>query len=123
MNKIKEIERLLINEVKHPDFKAGDTLNVHFTIKEGEKERIQTFQGIVLQRRGTGLTENFTIRKISSGVGVERIFPTYSPLIQKIEVLRYGRVRRARLFYLRDLRGALKVRERRVNIAKVTITA
>ncbi|MFK7971547.1 MAG: 50S ribosomal protein L19 [Bacteroidia bacterium] len=88
-----------------PQFKAGDTVNVHVKIVEGNKERIQQFKGTVLQRRGEASTETFTVRKISSGVGVERIFPIHSPSVEKIEVLRRGRVRRARLFYLRDKIG------------------
>ncbi|MEZ4684854.1 MAG: 50S ribosomal protein L19 [Bacteroidia bacterium] len=88
-----------------PEFKAGDTVNVHVKIVEGDKERVQQFKGTVLQRRGEGATETFTVRKIASGVGVERIFPIHSPSIEQIEVLRYGRVRRARLFYLRDKIG------------------
>lgn len=88
-----------------PEFKAGDTLNVHVRIREGDKERVQQYKGVCIQRRGEGGTETFTVRKISSGIGVERIFPLHSPSIDKIEVLRYGRVRRARLFYLRDKIG------------------
>ena len=88
-----------------PDFKAGDTVNVHVRIKEGEKERIQQFKGVCIQRRGEAATETFTVRKISSGIGVERIFPIHSPSIDKIDVLRKGRVRRARLFYLREKVG------------------
>ena len=88
-----------------PEFKAGDTVNVHVRITEGNKERIQQFKGVCLQRRGVGATETFTVRKISGGIGVERIFPIHSPSIDKIEVLRYGKVRRARLFYLRDKIG------------------
>lgn len=86
-------------------FKAGDTVNVHVRIVEGEKERVQQFKGICLQRRGSGATETFTVRKISGGIGVERIFPVHSPIIEKIDVLRRGRVRRARIFYLRDKIG------------------
>ena len=88
-----------------PDFKCGDTLNVHVKIVEGDKERVQQFKGVCIQRRGSGSTETFTVRKISSGIGVERIFPLHSPTIEKIEVLRKGRVRRARLFYLRNKIG------------------
>lgn len=88
-----------------PDFSAGDTITVHYKIKEGNKERIQQYRGTVLQRRGTGHTETFTVRKISGNVGVERIFPTASPFIDKIEVNKKGRVRRARIFYLRGLTG------------------
>lgn len=88
-----------------PEFKAGDTVDVHVRIAEGDKERIQVFRGVCIQRRGSGSTETFTVRKISSGIGVERIFPIHSPSIEKIEVLRRGKVRRARLFYLRDKIG------------------
>lgn len=88
-----------------PDFKAGDTLNVHVRITEGSKERVQQYKGVCLQRRGDGATETFTVRKISGGVGVERIFPVHSPSLEKVEVLRRGRVRRARLFYLREKIG------------------
>jgi large subunit ribosomal protein L19 len=88
-----------------PYFKAGDTVNVHVKIVEGDKERVQQFKGTVLQRKGEAATETFTVRKIASGVGVERVFPIHSPTIEKIEVLRHGRVRRARLFYLRDKIG------------------
>lgn len=98
-----------------PEFKAGDTVNVHVKIKEGEKERIQQYQGIVIQRKNPNTNgETFTVRKISNQVGVERIFPLLSPNIEKIEVKRLGKVRRARLFYLRDKIGkAAKVKERR----------
>ena len=88
-----------------PSFKAGDTITVYYTIKEGDKERTQLFKGDVIQRKGTGGTETFTIRKISHSVGVERIFPINSPLIEKIEVNKEGRVRRARIYYLRELTG------------------
>lgn len=96
-----------------PTFKAGDTVNVHVKITEGNKERIQQYQGIVLQRRNSGTTgETFTVRKISSGIAVERIFPILSPSIEKIEVVRKGSVRRARLFYLRTKRGkAARIKE------------
>ncbi|MEN7548445.1 50S ribosomal protein L19 [Rapidithrix thailandica] len=103
-------------EVKasRPDFSAGDTVNVHVKIKEGNKERIQQFQGTVIQRRNGGNGETFTVRKISNGVGVERIFPLISPNIAKIEVIRRGKVRRARLFYLRGRSGkAAKIKEKR----------
>jgi len=88
-----------------PDFSAGDTVNVSVLIREGEKERIQQFKGVVLQRRGEGATETFTVRKESNGIGVERIWPIHSPSIEKIEVLRRGRVRRARIFYMRERSG------------------
>lgn len=89
-----------------PSFKAGDTINVHVKIKEGAKERVQQFQGVVIQRRGSSSNgETFTVRKVSNGVGVERIFPTASPSIDKIEVLKVGRVRRAKLYYLKGRHG------------------
>ncbi len=88
-----------------PEFKAGDTVVVHVRIKEGDKERIQQYKGVCIQRKGKGATETFTVRKISSGIGVERIFPVNSPSIDKLEVIRRGKVRRKRLFYLRDKIG------------------
>ena len=112
---IKEVEKeFLEKESKHPDFKAGDTVNIHVKIKEGNKERIQQFQGTVIQRRhGNSNGETFTVRKISNGVGVERIFPILSPSIDKIEIIRKGHVRRARLFYLRGKQGkAARVKEK-----------
>jgi large subunit ribosomal protein L19 len=97
-----------------PDFKAGDRITVHYKIKEGNKERIQQFQGDVIQRRNSGIDESFTVRKISNGVGVERIFPMNSPYIDKIEVNRRGKVRRARIFYLREQIGkAARIKELR----------
>lgn len=98
----------------HPEFNPGDTVNVHVRIKEGNKERIQQFQGVVIQRRGRGLGATFTVRKISSGIGVERIFPISSPIIEKIEVVRRGVVRRAKLYYLRELSGkAARIKEKK----------
>lgn len=97
-----------------PEFRVGDTIKVHYKIKEGSKERIQIFQGIVIQKRGVKISKTFTVRKVSNGVGVERIFPLHSPNIQKIEVVRFGRVRRAKLFYLRKAKGkAARVKEKR----------
>ncbi len=97
-----------------PEFGPGDTIKVHVKVKEGDKERIQVFQGIVISRRGGGTREMFTVRKISSGIGVERMFPLYSPTIDKIEVQRHGRIRRAKLYYLRDLKGkAARIEEKR----------
>ena len=97
-----------------PSFKAGDTINVHVKIKEGNKERVQQFQGVVIQRRGTGSNgETFTVRKISNGVGVERIFPIVSPSIEKIEVTKLGKVRRAKLYYMKGRQGkAARIKER-----------
>lgn len=100
-----------------PTFRAGDELKVHVRVIEGSKSRIQVFQGIVIRRQGDGARETFTVRKVSYGVGVERTFPVHTPVIEKIEVLRRGDVRRAKLYYLRDLRGkAAKIREKRVDI-------
>jgi len=96
-----------------PLFRAGDTLRVHVKIKEGQRERIQLFEGVVIQRHGGGISETFTVRKVSYGVGVERTFPLHSPRLDRIEVIRRGKVRRAKLFYLRKLRGkAARIRER-----------
>jgi len=96
-----------------PAFKAGDTIKVHVRVIEGDKERIQVFQGTVLERSGAGINEMFTVRKISAGVGVERVFPLHSPRIAKIEAVREGRVRRAKLYYLSDLQGkAARIREK-----------
>ena len=98
-----------------PQFSAGDTITVTYRIIEGSKERLQSFRGVVIQIKGTGRTKMFTIRKVSNGVGVERIFPLYSPHIDKIEVNKYGVVRRARIYYLRDLTGKkARIKERRV---------
>lgn len=107
----------IINEVNPkkelPRFEAGDTVSVSYKIKEGNKERIQVFQGVVIQKRGKGSTETFTVRKMSNGVGVERIFPSNSPFIDHIEVNKRGRVRRSRIYYLRDLKGkAARIKER-----------
>jgi large subunit ribosomal protein L19 len=97
-----------------PDFRPGDTLKVHVKIKEGTRERIQVFEGIVIARQHGGLDETFTVRKISNGVGVERIFPVHCPSIDKVEVTRHGKVRRAKLYYLRNLSGkAARIKERR----------
>ena len=97
-----------------PNFRPGDELKVHVRVVEGNKSRVQVFQGLVISRRGSGIRETFTVRKISYGVGVERVFPVHAPVIEKIELVRKGEVRRAKLYYLRDLRGkAAKIRERR----------
>ena len=97
-----------------PAFAPGDTVKVHVKVKEGDKERIQIFQGVVISRRGGGARQMFTVRKVSGGIGVERMFPLFSPTIDKIEVERHGRVRRAKLYYLRELRGkAARIEERR----------
>ena len=101
-----------------PAFRPGDTLKVHVRVKEGNRSRIQVFQGVVIRRQGGGVRETFTVRKISYGVGVERTFPVHSPSIEKIETVTRGKVRRAKLYYLRELRGkAARIRERRENTA------
>jgi len=112
--KLQYIENL--TEIKeYPAFQAGDTITVTYKIVEGGKERLQKFQGVVLQRRGSGNTETFTVRKISGGIGVERIFPSASPFIEEIVVNKHGKVRRARIFYLRGLRGKkARIKERRI---------
>ncbi|WP_047981290.1 50S ribosomal protein L19 [Ornithinibacillus contaminans] len=98
----------------HPDFRPGDTVKVHVKVVEGSRERIQVFEGVVIKRQNGGISETFTVRKISYGVGVERTFPVHSPRIDKIEVSRRGVVRRAKLYYLRNLRGkAARIKERR----------
>ena len=97
-----------------PQFRAGDELKIHVRVIEGSKSRLQVFQGIVMRRQGDGLRETFTVRKVSYGVGVERTFPVHTPVIEKIELVKKGEVRRAKLYYLRDLRGkAAKIREKR----------
>src|SRR5215468_7483058 len=97
-----------------PAFRPGDTLKVHVRVIEGSRQRVQVFQGVVIRRQGSGVRETFTVRKISFGVGVERTFPVHTPVIDKIEVVTRGRVRRAKLYYLRELRGkAARIRERR----------
>jgi large subunit ribosomal protein L19 len=102
-----------------PDFRPGDTLKVHVRVVEGSRSRIQVFQGAVIRRQGGGLRETFTVRKVSFGVGVERTFPVHTPVIDKIEVVTRGDVRRAKLYYLRDLRGKkAKIKEKRDTVAR-----
>ena len=102
-----------------PGFRAGDTLRVHVRVVEGARSRIQVFQGVVIRRSGGGVRETFTVRKVSFGVGVERTFPVHTPVIEKIEVVTRGDVRRAKLYYLRDLRGkAAKIREKRQAVVR-----
>ena len=114
MDIIKQIEEEIAEKHNLPKFGAGDTISVHYKIKEGNKERVQIFQGVVIQRRGNGAAETFTVRKMSSGVGVERIFPTFSPAIDKIVVNKEGKVRRSRIFYLRDRKGkAARIKEKK----------
>ena len=110
---VRELSNKINEGNKLPQFASGDTVSVHFKIKEGDKERIQIFQGVVIQRSGSGATETFTVRKMASGVGVERVFPSNSPFIEKIELLKRGKVRRSRIFYLRDRKGkSARIKER-----------
>jgi len=114
MDKLKEIADEITETKQWPSFSSGDNITVTYKIKEGEKERLQSFQGTVIQRKGSGSTETFTIRKMSGGTGVERIFPLSSPFLEKIVVNKEGSVRRARLFYLRDRTGkSARVKEKK----------
>nr|WP_294938942.1 50S ribosomal protein L19 [uncultured Flavobacterium sp.] len=111
---LKFVQDELVTKKDFPDFAAGDTITVYYEIKEGEKTRTQFFKGVVIQRRGAGNTETFTIRKMSGAVGVERIFPVNMPALQKIELNQRGKVRRARIYYFRELTGKkAKIKERR----------
>jgi large subunit ribosomal protein L19 len=113
MNELHQVESAYL-QAGQPEFRPGDSVRVHVRVREGDKERIQIFQGVVIGRRGGGTRETFIVRKISGGIGVERIFPLHSPVVDKIEVVRRGKVRRAKLYYLRDLRGkAARIEERR----------
>ena len=115
MNKIEQLEKENIR-LDMPRFKPGDTVKVHVKIKEGEKERIQAFQGVVISKRKGSTNATFTVRKVSYGIGVERIFPMHSPVIDRIELVTKGRVRRSKIYYLRKLRGkAARIKEKRFN--------
>lgn len=115
MQQIQQLEREMIR-LDLPDFQAGDTVKVHVKIREGNKERIQAFQGVVISKRKGGANATFTVRKVSYGIGVERVFPMHSPSIDRVEVITRGRVRRSKIYYLRKLRGkAARIRERRFN--------
>ena len=122
MDYIKLVEQSFANEkvASYPDFKAGDTITVSYRIKEGDKERLQKFKGVVIQLRGaTPQTKTFTVRKVSNGIGVERIFPIQSPFIDEIELNKVGMVRRARIFYLRNLSGKkARIKEKKLNMIK-----
>jgi large subunit ribosomal protein L19 len=114
MDLMKVVDQEFASENELPKFSAGDTITVHYKIKEGNKERIQQYRGVVIQRRGKGLTETFTVRKMSGNIGVERIFPISSPFIEKIDINKHGRVRRARIFYFRELTGKkARIKEKR----------
>ena len=115
MDLVKFVEEQAAVKKQVPAFKAGDTVSVHYKIREGNKERIQIYQGVVIQRNSVGVNETFTVRKMSNGVGVERIFPVNSPNIDKIDINNHGKVRRAKLFYLRELTGkAARIKSKRV---------
>jgi large subunit ribosomal protein L19 len=113
MNQLQDVEQQYLRQDAVPEFRPGDTVRVHVRVVEGDKSRIQVYQGVVIGRRGGGTRETFTVRKISGGVGVERIFPLHSPNVDRVEVVRRGKVRRAKLYYLRGLRGkAARIEER-----------
>lgn len=113
---IKDIQNEFVPVQELPAFSAGDTVTVHYKIREGNKERVQQFQGVVIQVKGSGATRTFTVRKMSSGIGVERIFPISSPFIEKIDINKVGVVRRARIYYLRERTGkSARLKEKRMN--------
>ena len=115
MHAFSETQKEYLKDV--PPFRAGDTLRVNVRVKEGEKERLQAFEGVCIARKGTGVSATFAVRKISNGVGVERIFPLHSPMLAEIKVVRRGRVRRAKLFYLREVTGkAARIAEKKVRV-------
>ena len=115
------LDALDADSLRHdiPEFRPGDTVKVHVRVIEGNRSRIQVFQGVILRRQGGGIRETFTVRKVSFGVGVERTFPVHTPVVEKIEIVTRGDVRRAKLYYLRDLRGkAAKIKEKRETISR-----
>jgi large subunit ribosomal protein L19 len=113
MNKLTLVEQTQVND-NLPAFNVGDTVNIHYKVREGDKERIQQYEGVVIGIKGSGANKTFTVRKISNNVGVERIFPFYTPFIAKLEVKKEGKVRRAKLYYLRDLRGkAARIKDKK----------
>src|SRR5699024_10268757 len=116
MDKLRLAEQTLMND-KHPEFKTGDTVNVHYRVREGEKERIQQFEGLVISRRGSGANQTFMVRKISAGnIGVERIFPLFSPFVAKVELKRQGAIKRSKLYYLRERQGkSARIKEKDQN--------
>ena len=108
---LEKVQRRYMPKKDYPNFKVGDTVRVHYRIKEGDRERVQPFEGVVIRIRGSGADKTFTVRKESYGVGIERIFPYYSPNIEKIEVVKIGKVRRAKLYFLRELKGKMAQRK------------
>lgn len=118
MNLIKYVEEKLVVKKEIPLFKAGDTITVSYKIKEGDKERVQQYQGVVIQRRGAGASATFTVRKISNGIGVERVFPLFSPFIESIELNKEGVVRRAKIYYIRGAKGKkARIEEKQQGVA------
>lgn len=118
MDAIKFFHQEVTQKKEYPGFKAGDNITVNYKILEGTKERIQAYRGEVIQRKGNGATQTFTVRKISNGIGVERVFPLFSPSIDSIEVNKHGKVRRARIYYIRDLKGKkARIKEKRMPTA------
>lgn len=116
---LKKVQDTMNQSKELPEFGSGDTITVHYKIKEGNKERVQAFRGVVIQRKGSGSTATFTLRKITGGIGIERIFPVTSPFIEKIEINKHGKVRRARIYYFRNLSGKkAKIKERRTYTKK-----
>jgi len=116
MNTLEAFEKSLIAGKQMPDLRPGYTVRVHTKVKEGDKERIQVFEGIIIAKKEGGIRSTFTVRKVSYGVGVEKVFPLYSPMIDKVEVVSKGKIRRAKLYFLRDLRGkAARIKELRAN--------
>src|SRR4051812_15663409 len=116
MHAFSETQKQWMRDV--PAFRAGDTLKVNVRVREGDKERLQAFEGVCIARKGRGVSETFTVRKISGGIGVERIFPTHSPMLADIQIVRRGRVRRAKLFYLRELTGKVsRIKERKARVS------
>jgi len=108
---IRKIEQRYQRKVEIPDFRVGDTVRVYYKVREGNKERVQPFEGLVIRFQGTGLNRNFTVRKESYGVGIERTFPLYNPRLEKIEIIKFGKVRRAKLYYIRQLSGKTAARK------------
>lgn len=120
MSDLREVEQSYLRP-SVPEFGPGDTVRVFVRVVEGEKERLQAFQGVVLSRKGSGTREMFTVRKISAGIGVERIFPLHAPVVERVEVVRRGRVRRAKLYYLRGLQGkAARIEERKDTVSRTS---
>jgi large subunit ribosomal protein L19 len=125
MDTLQKLENDYLNELKSklnvPEFAPGDTLRVHVKVKEGQRERTQAYEGVCVARKNAGVNSSFTVRKISFGEGVERVFPLYAPVLDKIEVVRHGRVRRAKLYYLRDRRGrAARIAEEQTGMTEGT---